>query len=735
MKIARSMMFALVLTPTLLLSMVACDGGTAPVEPPMAGNPEGPHPEGPVIPIPDQDADGIPDDRDLCPATATAEATTADGCGVSQTDATGNPLPGMSTGFETFAIDAGGISPVVFRARTEWVKRTATGFSVEGTLLLSTPVGQIALLEASVELESVAGDPMQIDRIRGLVRVPMPEIGFLSGFDTPDPLRAEIGLDYGKNLEHLGAPLAAERRYVFFSYTQGLSASAGPITISAPGAADALLIVDPADPMIYVEGSLFGMGAIGPLEDVGIGMSLQGLMPFTPLHTLEGRDDIGVFDGHLYVTGKVPFVRLPLALDGEMMIDLGGEPDLASTDLHFGANGILEVSVDFLKFFHFGFELGSATAVARIAAEDAYAYVSGTLAPDTSWLPSWIPLVPDAEVHVEALLSADLAESYISAEGSYGLGLGSIAERLGLDLTELIAIDAAIDINREDGVWLRGTTSQRFSPLVSYSNEVTVEARFRDIDDWFINLTGALEIGGIQLSGDAVATISPNGVHIAGTIALGRSHIAVSGELTRDGLRLHGETRIVIDVVAGKEVVETIVDGAVCGYAIVTNGAICGYEVVTSGAICGWDLVTSAAKCGYETITSAARCGVETIGCWILPWKWGTCEEPKSCQVAASCEVPKTCTDWDAPKTCTDWSQPLECDQIVTIPDFDFGDFVGTVSLTLDSREGLSGSVYGEYCPNDGACVTIAGGRVVIGEHIEACVSLPGDIGEVCASL
>ena len=253
----------------------------------------------------DTDGDGVPNDQDLCPETNEAAIPTADGCGEDQVDEDDNPLEEPAE-FRTFVVDALSETPMVLR-----------------------------------------------------------NVGAMSACEMDDVARANLGLDYGSNLEELGAPIAMERRYLFFQFDEGLAAQCGPISIEAPGGVSALAVLDPSDPMLYLDGSLLGLGAIGPIDNVGLGISAQGLMPFTPTHVMtevDGLQGLGDFDGHIFIKGSGSIYN-SLSIDGEMMLSFNEDDgETLGESLQIGANGAVGVSVDFLEFMSFGFALGDATS-------------------------------------------------------------------------------------------------------------------------------------------------------------------------------------------------------------------------------------------------------------------------------------------------------------------------------------------------------------------------------------
>ena len=120
---------------------------------------------------------------------------------------------------------------------------------------------------------------------------------------------ANFGFDKGSNLGYLGAPLNPNESYFFATYSTGPSASFGGVSASASGASSFTLIIDPADPFVYVN--------VGP---VTFGGSVKGLIPYQPSATNYAGP---TFNGNLYakVTG-VQLGDLPVSLDGSATISL-----------------------------------------------------------------------------------------------------------------------------------------------------------------------------------------------------------------------------------------------------------------------------------------------------------------------------------------------------------------------------------------------------------------------------
>jgi hypothetical protein len=615
--------------------------------------------------------------------------------------------------------------------------------------------------------------------------VPFPSFGLLGGVEAKDLVSASMGLDIGANLASLEAPLVDERAYLFFNYHQGLSLSAGPVSFETPDNQDGTLVLDPSDPFVFLTGNMFGLDALGAVEDVGIGVSLRGLIPFAPTTTWGLKDGIGEFDGHLYLSGSIPLKELPMTVSGEMVVDLDpagdGQPvwDTKKLGREVGLNGALDVSVDFLKYWSFEANIGNASVGVKITDAEQRAYFSGVVEPDRSFLPSELPFKVTDNLSVAGILSKSIDQSYLVADGHYTLDGAGLGKLTGLSLDDLIVANGHMEINKS-GFHLIGNLDAGVAVTkeLSVGTGAHVTAEFADSpSDFHVDIDGDIEIAGVNLL-NAHARIASDGITVTGTLKNGVTDVAMSGTITSSKVELHGEAGVTIDVRAGKDVVNMVTDGALCGYEYVrdgvrcgyesvtsgalcgyeaiTDGGVCGYQLVTDGAICGWNTIQSLAVCGAETITDGFKCGTHSVCSEIFGWFGAesvcdsiantcdipaTCDDvtsPKTCEnlnMPKSCDDlthPKTCEDINAPKSCEDLTKPKTCPQHNLVPDFDFGSVKGRIAITLGTT-GLSGKVTGEYCAPGSSCITLAGGRLALGDPMKACIDIPGGLGEFCA--
>jgi len=684
----------------------------------------------------------------------------------------------VTNGYVALVIDQDSSRPFVFHTFGSNVSQTDEGFAVHGALLLATPLGELPIANASVTFAYGADRSQGLKTVRGDASVPFPSFGAAQGFTADDLVSASLGFDSGKNLASLDAPLNDDRHYLFFHLTAGVSLSSGPLSLSLPGGGDATLVLDPFDPFVFARGSLLGLAALGKVASVGIGISAQGLIPFHATTTrglAQGMDD---FKGALYLSGSVPLGRLPLTLTGETVLDVDPNADgraLSEIDqagFQLGVNGELDLTADFLDVLSFDANLSDCSAELRVTGDDQRASFSGVLEPDQSWLPKELPLHADVDVNMAGVLSSNLEDSFLTADGKYHLVGSTLTQRVGVDISDLALVDAHLDIDRTGfHLTAKVKAGAKLAKDLELGAGATVKATFGDDPaDFDIDIKGDMKVAGVSLlSGHA--EIDDRGLHVSGKLDTGIAHVAVSGEITKHGAELTGETGVTIDVKTGKDVLETITDGSICGYEYVKDGALCGYEVVTDGAKCGYALITDGVQCGYPIVTDGAQCGYkivtnaalcgtheaedvgECVASTVCGWfSWAGCSTSYDCTVANSCEDlgspkscpdlsqpnscndlihPRSCEDLTQPKSCEDLSQPKTCEHHHVIPDFEFGTFEGKVSVTLGSQ-GVGGEVSGSYCPTSGSCQKLAGGEVKIGKEFEACIDAPANLGEFC---
>ncbi len=131
---------------------------------------------------------------------------------------------------------------------------------IDDDLTLTLPLGEITLPKAQLDVEMGADN--RIARLHGTVQAPFPTLGVLSDVRMVQPALAEMGLDTGANLSRLGAPLDAERKYLFFNIASGMdmagrvAATGDSLNLSAPAGQVLTLVIDTVEPLVYLAGNV-----------------------------------------------------------------------------------------------------------------------------------------------------------------------------------------------------------------------------------------------------------------------------------------------------------------------------------------------------------------------------------------------------------------------------------------------------------------------------------------------
>ena len=148
------------------------------------------------------------------------------------------------------------------------------GIEVQDDVTITLPTGSLSLVDADLVL--TLDDAGQIATLRGSAAAPVPTFGLLGDLQVVTPARVAVGYDRGDALTALDAPLEAARRYFFIDAEAGLHLLTHGLDLRADQGQRATLIVDFAQPMVYVDGQLtlytdgqmaFIREALGPIGD------------------------------------------------------------------------------------------------------------------------------------------------------------------------------------------------------------------------------------------------------------------------------------------------------------------------------------------------------------------------------------------------------------------------------------------------------------------------------------
>ncbi|TGD75816.1 hypothetical protein E4634_02815 [Mangrovimicrobium sediminis] len=262
--------------------------------------------------------------------------------------------------------------------------------------------------DASGELLSLSGSavlPEQVTDYIGILSTTRAQVGTYTG--------AEINA-----IEDIRIRLIDERQYLLFYLSSGVQMEVGDraggsavVNVQPPLGGSVVFILDPVDEMLYRFGSFLG-------EVRGEAESDQGLLPFVPLAGLPGPIP---FYAHRYQTGEKSVgikVFDVLNFSGDFLVR---EPSFADIDLadpfnsevgYFaGFNGHAQVAFGILGVGLFDFDLAEASANYDVQplqpAEKQRLSLYARIAPDVSWQPDWLPILPQTEL--QAAFTANAA--------------------------------------------------------------------------------------------------------------------------------------------------------------------------------------------------------------------------------------------------------------------------------------------------------------------------------------
>ncbi len=464
------------------------------------------------------------------------------------------------------------------------------GYDVYGSVEIPTGQAPVVLAAADMRIREIGGRP-KLQHATALV--PFPQMGFLSLIEVSRQPMVSFGVRTGDELAFTGAPLNPARSYFYFFGDSALEAGYGPISFSTGGSLLSV-VLDPSDPYFYVGAELAGLGGDDsdaadskqegsgqgdrdrdssrdgdePNEEEqpeqedegvsipGVAFSLNGLVPFEPLNTYGVEEEMPRFDGHLFVRGPIPIFQ-GLTLNGDTVIDVDPDEDgdhpfeptfyggREFPDLALGGNGALEVGIPFLKFFEYGFELGTGTAAGVLGRSDRRVVFSGEVGLDQSSFLGDLPIGIDAggRVAVYGVFEDDLLKSFIHAEGEMGLDPSAIGRQFGVELGPVASSSMVLDISAF-GLYAQGKTSVSPFPAIGFA-EVGAET-FISTDglESYFALRGAMSLEGIELENAEFKAHVRDGVTVNGVLLIGETEFGMAGNVGPAGYMLEGSVEL-----------------------------------------------------------------------------------------------------------------------------------------------------------------------------------------------
>lgn len=317
------------------------------------------------------------------------------------------------------------------------VHTTANGTSLYGNVTISGGLNlpEVTLADAQIDLTFDSNG--YIDTIIGTARASLPSNGSLTMSDLGI---VTVGLEWGVNLNnpanahHVDAPMQDDRQYVVLHIAGGISGSYGPVNFSATNTLDTVIVIDPRDPSVYFHGAVPSVPGLSALDDVGVGLSVQGLIPFQHANTWGIDHFVHDFNGHVLLEGSASFARLPLVANGEMAVKLPSASDVVT---RVGMNGTISADINFVpNIASFGFDIGNATLGGYFDVNGyGEAYFSGYAStqglvdslPDTS-------VIPTVGARFAGRLSTEPANNFLRLSGN-GAFLGHDVASLDLQYT------------------------------------------------------------------------------------------------------------------------------------------------------------------------------------------------------------------------------------------------------------------------------------------------------------
>lgn len=158
---------------------------------------------------------------------------------------------------------------------------------------LTLPTGSLQLVDADLRFR--LDESGRVVTLRGSAMLPLPWFGLLGDAQLITPTRVDVGVELGRELSHLTAPLDPTRRYFFIEMQAGMGLAVGGVDLAVPIGHAATVVVDFAQPLVFIDGTItvrsdgqlalvhewldgareFGLPAEVPLRQI-VSLRLQG---------------------------------------------------------------------------------------------------------------------------------------------------------------------------------------------------------------------------------------------------------------------------------------------------------------------------------------------------------------------------------------------------------------------------------------------------------------------------
>jgi hypothetical protein len=193
----------------------------------------------------------------------------------------------------------------------------------------------------------------------GEVDFVLPSFGALEGWGvkglTAPRAQIQMGMGAGLNEVEIGGEpleLVDDAPYLVFDIDSNVTLGVGRASLSASVGPSTKVIVAPLDPLIYLEGDVVERLTHGIVSDGAVGVSLNGMLPWSSSRSLfdgDGWDHRDV-SAHLYASGGVQLGQYPVYVSSTVAIDLDPDDDgdvefslRQSDEVRVGVNGELAI--------------------------------------------------------------------------------------------------------------------------------------------------------------------------------------------------------------------------------------------------------------------------------------------------------------------------------------------------------------------------------------------------------
>lgn len=480
---------------------------------------------------PEDDNDGVPAEQDFCPGSVEGASVDRHGCSANQYieqtlvpdqlaiadidgDGVSTKTEGMLSdpprsrviqkGFVAFTAGRTQDGPVILFAHQNNVSEDdADTYDVEGDVAVASADGFIVMTDADLRLNlNEVGD---VRGVTGVANVPFPDGGLLGGAGVSGFAQAIVGLGRGNVLaDQFDAPLDRGRDYLYFNLQASCSITVADFELGkdAPGAT---VIYDPTDPFLFMRGELVGLGSLGPLEDVGVGLSFGGHIPWEADVEPERFEK---FDGHVYLEGLLSISSLPVAFDGEGVMRLP-DGNLNTSDSHLGINGTTLLVHELFGVFKLDLELVDSSASVEQGLDTKATFVG---VPSSNFLTAG-PIRDSASI-IEGVVSTKLEESYLEGHGDFDLDGVWLTSHTPFAVSDIPLLDVDFRVDATGATLTGRVDLVPDLPGVALSAGVEAEVFIpADGVGYSVLFRGDAEIDGV-FTADAVIGLGPAGVTI-----------------------------------------------------------------------------------------------------------------------------------------------------------------------------------------------------------------------------